>query len=308
MRELVVLLDQLQRLGDRDVVLEPVLPHLERHLDHVLHSLLQFSLVQNILQHLKYSVHALRADFLQFHAALLEERDGHFDRVVGRRLDEQREDLQREDLVSDALIDQVRNKSSCRQANAFIVATKAPLELDDEPVQQELPDAGELRVDDGHQRRIDVRESRRRVLRLNDGATEQTATANDVLLEQVARDDADVVDVHFVDEAVDGLLQCLPGNPLVRRRVLIGDFCLEQSKLCRRNVGATSSGGQNVHGLLLLPRDNLWIGVFLRFGAAPRATATVGSRRRPRAGSRSRLRTAATTSVSVIVAAPAAAT
>ena len=57
-------------------------------------------------------------------------------------------------------------------------------------------------------------ESRRCRLRLLDGSAQQTATSHHVLREQLPHDDADVGDVHLVDETVDRLLQRLPGQAL----------------------------------------------------------------------------------------------
>ena len=53
-------------------------------------------------------------------------------------------------------------------------------------------------------------------LRLLDGAAQQTAAAHHVLGEQLAHDDADVGDVHLIDETVDGLFERLPGQALER--------------------------------------------------------------------------------------------
>lgn len=48
-------------------------------------------------------------------------------------------------------------------------------------------------------------------LRLLDSPAEQAAAAHNVLGEQLPHDDVDVADVHLVDEAVQRLLQGLPG-------------------------------------------------------------------------------------------------
>lgn len=117
--------------------------------------------------------------------------------------------------MSHALVDQVRHKARCRQTDGLVIAPEATLELDDQPMQQQLADVWELGVYDGYQCGVHVREGRRSSLRLDDRATQQPAATDYVFAQQLARDHANVVHVHLVDEAVDGLFQRFPRDALI---------------------------------------------------------------------------------------------
>ena len=90
------------------------------------------------------------------------------------------------------------------------------------PLLYRLPKAAPLPylgVDDGHQSGVHVCEGGGGGLRLLDGAAEQAAAPHHVLRQQLPHDDAQVRDVHLVDQTVDGLLERFPGQPLERRAV-----------------------------------------------------------------------------------------
>lgn len=122
-----------------------------------------------------HTVSSLRRHFRQHLAALFEERDRHLDGVVRGLLHEQDEHLEDEDLVRHALIGQVPDELRHRDAGGLVVAPEGPLELNDQSAQDELADVGELGVDDGDERRVDVREGRREGLRLDDRACQQAS-------------------------------------------------------------------------------------------------------------------------------------
>ncbi len=128
----------------------------------------------------------------------------------------------------------------------FVVRLVPTPELDDQSLQKEFTDVGELCVDDGHQRGVDVRESGRSELGLGHGLAKQAATANQVLLNQLANDDAQVPHVDLVDETVDGLFERFPGDALVSQRRLVRDLLLHQAQLGRWDVSPAGFRRQNI--------------------------------------------------------------
>ena len=137
---------------------------------------------------------------------LLEEGDGHLRAVVRGVLQEEGEDLQGQDLVRNLLVDHVSNETDAGGAPGLVVPLEASLEIEDEPLQEELPDVGELCVDDGGQGGVDVSEGRGGGLGLNDTLAEKTSTTDDVLRKELSYDHCNVGTVHFVNQTVDGLL------------------------------------------------------------------------------------------------------
>ena len=166
-------------------------------------------------------------------------------------------------------------------APRLVVPLEAPLEVEDEPLEQQLPDVRELGVDDRRQGRVHVGEGgggslglmriiiiiahpfslssciilssiKSLPVYLDDALAQQTPTTDNVLREEFPDDDGDVGTVHFVDQTVDGLLERLPGQPLVRLAALVRDVLLHHPQLGGRDVGATGLRGQQL--VLLLPR------------------------------------------------------
>lgn len=107
MRNLLVLLDQVQTLRDRRVVLVPVLADLKEHLDHVLHALVDRALVQHRAEALIHAVIRLGRRVGEERPDLAHEADGDLDAVVRGLFEQEDEDLQGDDLVCDGLVAEV---------------------------------------------------------------------------------------------------------------------------------------------------------------------------------------------------------
>ena len=120
-RDGVVLLDEVESLGDDGVVLVLVLADLEEDFDHVLHALVDAGLVEDRAEALVDAVVGLWARLGQERADLLHERDGDLDRVVRRLLEQEDEDLERNNLVGDC--GQAGRGSACRSVRAWERAT-----------------------------------------------------------------------------------------------------------------------------------------------------------------------------------------
>mmetsp|Transcript_31091 Transcript_31091/g.65530 ORF Transcript_31091/g.65530 Transcript_31091/m.65530 type:complete len:434 (-) Transcript_31091:286-1587(-) len=237
-RDLIVRLDNVEVRQDARMLGEVVLALRVEALDHVLHALVDGALVQDAAQTLKDGVQALRRDVGERRAALGDERDHLLHRVVRGRLEQQRDDLQRDQLVRNLLVDEVRDKLGEALAHDLVVALVRAEELAEHALEQQLAHLGHLRVDHGEERGVDMREARRRHLRLHQRADQQRAASDDVLLEEVDDDVLDVGDVHFVHEAVDRLLERLPRHPLVLLGFLVRHLLHHLRQLVRRHVQA----------------------------------------------------------------------
>ena len=143
-----------------------------------------------------------RRRLLQRRAHLLQKRHGHLARVVRGPLQQQRQHLQREQRVRDGLIHQMRDEPRCRPGGAAVVGGEGALEGRRGAHQQQLSDLRELGVDDGDERGDDGGVGGRRELRLEQGAAEQAAPADEVFGKELGQDVAEVAGVDLVDEAV----------------------------------------------------------------------------------------------------------
>ena len=124
--------------------------------------------MQHVAEALEDGMDPTGGDLTQLLPAFLEEGDGHLDRVVGRRLQQQGEDLQGQDLVRHLLVDQVGDEAGAGHAAGLVVPLEAPLEVEDETLEQELPDVRELGVDNRDEGGVHVGEGGGRGLSLED--------------------------------------------------------------------------------------------------------------------------------------------
>lgn len=191
-RNLVLLLDQIQLVPDRRVVLEPVPAHLEQHLDHVLHPLVDARLVQDGPKLLVDGVVDARANVLEQLAHLAREPHGNLDAVVRGVAEQQHEYLDGDDFVRNELVAQVRDERGARQTHRLVVPLERLAELHHQPVDQQLAHLRELRVDHGRHCRVDWRKRQGRRLRLHDAPAVQPASAYQVLVEQLGDNVLDV--------------------------------------------------------------------------------------------------------------------
>lgn len=110
MRDLLVLLNQIQPFRDDRVILELVPPDLEQDLDHILNPLVDRPLVKYGSETLKDSVVGLGRIFSEESSHLSHKADGDFDAVIGRLLEHEDEHLKGDDFVGDGLIDEVSDE------------------------------------------------------------------------------------------------------------------------------------------------------------------------------------------------------
>ena len=294
--DLVVPLHQVQVVGHRRVVGEPGLARGEEALDRVLDALVDDAwanrlrvatrdaktgrvarggrarvgtLVQDAAESLEDRQQAPGRDLVEELADLLGELDGNFDRVVRRVVEEHGEQLQRHELVGHLVVAEVREELGEARGDDLVAAAVRAPEADEDALQQELAVLGELGVEDGDERRVDVREPGRRELGLHERAAEEAAAADEVELEQLRDDRPDVPDVYLVHEAVDALAQRLPGQSLELGRplVLVRHLLPQRREFERRHVDAARPTQLGV--LRRLARDH--------------RRALAGRRRRPRA-------------------------
>mmetsp|Transcript_39317 Transcript_39317/g.108311 ORF Transcript_39317/g.108311 Transcript_39317/m.108311 type:complete len:491 (+) Transcript_39317:621-2093(+) len=235
-RDLVLSLHQIELRHHARVLRKLAASLRVQLLDHVLHALIDRSLVQDAAQPLECRVEALRRQLGQRGATLEDEARRDLDGVIRRRLEQQSQHLQRDDLMRDLLVDEVRDETRHGVANDLVVALVGAAELVNGPLDQQLADLRHLCVHDRDERRVHVREARRRHLRLEERPHEQRAAADEVLGEEVEDDRLEVGDVHLVHNAVDRLLQRLPCHALVLLRAFVRHARHHLLELPRRHV------------------------------------------------------------------------
>jgi hypothetical protein len=110
MRDLLVLLHQVESFRYRRIVLVPILPDLEENFDHVLTPLTDSTLMQDCSESLEHRVVGFRAVFGQKEPDFTHESDGYFDGIVGRAVKTEEQDLEGDNLVCNILIAKVGNE------------------------------------------------------------------------------------------------------------------------------------------------------------------------------------------------------
>lgn len=243
-RDLILLLHQVELVLDGWVVLEAVLAHLEEHLNHVLHTLVDVCLVQDVPQLVPHGQRNSWLHFLEMLPHLAHEVDGNLHTVVGRLVQQQQEHLAGEHLVGDLLVDEVREEGRAGHADGLVATLEALAEGHDEALDEKLADGRQLGVDNGGHGGEHGREGQRRRLRLHHAAAEQAAALDEVLAKELGDNVLDVRVVDLVDQAVDGLLQGLPHEALVFLARLVGNLGLQSAESGRRDVCAAGSHRQ----------------------------------------------------------------
>lgn len=119
MRDLLVLLDEIQTLGHDRVVLVAVLPRLEEDLDHVLDALLDVALVEDGAEALVDEVVGLGRVLGEEGADLAREGARDLDRVGRGLLEQEEQQLEGQELVRDRLVDEVGDERAGREADGL---------------------------------------------------------------------------------------------------------------------------------------------------------------------------------------------
>lgn len=117
MRDLLLLLHQIQPLRNCRVVLVLVLSHLEQHLDHVLAPLANGAFMEYRTESLEDGVVRLGAVLGQEQTDLSHEANGDLDRVVCGSIKAEEEDLKGDNLVGDVLVAKVGDEGGCGVAD-----------------------------------------------------------------------------------------------------------------------------------------------------------------------------------------------
>lgn len=104
MRDLIVLLNQIQLLLDRWVVLVFVLPYLEKNLNHVLDPLIDVFLIKDAPKSIKNHNGYRHVHFFEVVSDFSRQTNGNFNAVVRRFVEEQQQHLYCYHLVCYLLI------------------------------------------------------------------------------------------------------------------------------------------------------------------------------------------------------------
>ena len=139
------------------------------------------------------------------------------------------------------LVDEVRKEPSRGDAHGLIVALKRAAELQDDALQHQLAELGELGVHHRDERGEHRGELRGRHLGLHHRTREEASAPDHVLREELREDVLDVGRVHLVHQTVDRLLQRVPCHSLVLRSCLVRLLRHHLRQLERRDIGAAGS-------------------------------------------------------------------
>mmetsp|Transcript_53341 Transcript_53341/g.159164 ORF Transcript_53341/g.159164 Transcript_53341/m.159164 type:complete len:393 (+) Transcript_53341:580-1758(+) len=226
MRDLVLLLHQVQILQNRGVVGKLLPADIEEALNDILHAPIYDTLMQDVLEALEDGLASSRRHLLQGQAALLDETHADLDGVVCDSLEEKRRNVQGKQLADDLLVDQVGHELDGGRGHDLVIPLVGAAELQDDPADDQVPDLRELGVDDGHETCKHVRESRRGHLSSDHRPRKEATPTDEVLLEELLHQVLDVRHVHLVHKAIDTLSECFPCLPLVLWACLVLDLLL----------------------------------------------------------------------------------
>jgi hypothetical protein len=239
MSDLIFFLHQIELLLNGWVILVPILAHLEEHLDHILHTLVDIGLMKDVSELVKHRECNGRVHFFQVLANFSGKPDCDFHTIVRGLVKEKQQNLSSQHLVSNLVVAQVSDESRGRNADGFVVSLERFAELDDQSGQQQVSDLRKFRVDNRRHRSVDRCKGQTGRLRLHDGTAEQAPSSNQVFSKQLGNDELDVGDVDLVDQTIDRLFQSLPCHTLVLLARLIRNLRLQCTESGRGNVCTT---------------------------------------------------------------------
>lgn len=155
---LVLLFNQVQLFLDGRALLELVFSDLEKNFNHVLGSLIDVRLVEDVAELIEHGQRDGRLHLLQVLPHLLAESHSNLNTVVGRLVQEQQENLASQHLMLNLLVDQMREERRRGEADGLVVSLESLAELHNQAFYQQLADLGKLRVDNRRHGRVDGRE------------------------------------------------------------------------------------------------------------------------------------------------------
>lgn len=240
-RNLILLLNKIQLLLHRRIILEPVFAHLKQHLNHVLRTLINIGFVQNISELIKDDGRNRRPHLLEKLSNLSAEPNRNLHTIIRRFIEQQQQNLPSQHLMLHLLIDQVRQERRRRQADRLVIPLESFAELHNQALDKQLTNLRQLSIHNSRHGRINRRKRQTRSLRLHNRPAKQTPSANQILAKQLRNNVLDVRRVDFIDETVDTLLQSLPRHALVLLARLVGNLRLQSPQPRGRDIRASGS-------------------------------------------------------------------
>lgn len=226
---LILFQNEIKAFWQYRVVLVLVFADLEQHFDHVLHTFIDDTLVQNGAESREDVVVRDGRVFGQEGADFADEANGDFDSVVCWRLEKEHKNLKCDYFVRYALVDEVCDERCRRVANNLkspvshqdvasrknvranlVVALEGSAELADKPDEYQLANLRQFCVDDRNKRRKDRCERQRRGLRLHDRTSKQPHSPDQILRKQLRNDIFDIRHVDAIDDTRDRFAQRIP--------------------------------------------------------------------------------------------------
>mmetsp|Transcript_14108 Transcript_14108/g.52966 ORF Transcript_14108/g.52966 Transcript_14108/m.52966 type:complete len:210 (+) Transcript_14108:3027-3656(+) len=149
------------------------------------------------------------------------EADGDLHTILRGLFQQHHEQLQRQQLVRHLLVHQVRDELGQRRGLHLVPPSIRPAEAVHHSLEHQLSGLRQLGVHHRQNGGVDVTESGRRHLRLEQRAREEPSSAHQIHREQLRHDLLDVAQVDAVDESVYGFAQLLPAASLVLLTALV---------------------------------------------------------------------------------------
>jgi hypothetical protein len=132
MSDLIFFLHQIELLLNGWVILVPILAHLEEHLDHILHALVDIGLMKDVSELVEHRECNGRVHFFQVLANFSGKPDCDFHAIIRGLVKEKQQNLSRQHLMGNLVVAQVSDESRGRNADGFVVSLERLAELDDQ--------------------------------------------------------------------------------------------------------------------------------------------------------------------------------
>ena len=173
-RNLVLLLDQVQLRHHTGVIFEVLLSYLEQLFNRVLNSSFDLAIMENVSESLKDCIDTCWGGFCKYLATINEKFSSQFNRVFGWLFKVESKNLEGQQFMNDLLVNQVSYELKARLAGVLVIPSVSLLKLNNDSVDHYLHVLWEFSVDCGKQSGIYRSKKGTRSLGLHDGFCQQT--------------------------------------------------------------------------------------------------------------------------------------
>lgn len=133
MGNLILFFNKVEFLPNRRIVLVAIFPDLKEYFNHILHSLVNVSLVKDTSKLVEDCKRNRLTHFFQMLSHLSRQPDSNLDRIVRRLVQKNQEYLCGYGFMSHLLITEVGDECARRKADSLVVSLESLSELNDQP-------------------------------------------------------------------------------------------------------------------------------------------------------------------------------